>query len=167
MRWLIRVADAANEIAGRIAACLSVALVLVVAGLVAARYFLDLGSIAVQEAVLWLHGALFLLALGYAFKHQAHVRVDVFSQRWSSRTRARVECAGIALLLVPLCVFTLWISYDYVAASWGQREGSNSAGLPGWYLVKTLIPLSSALLLLQALAELVRAWARANPSATP
>lgn len=167
MRWLIRVADAVNEISGRIAAWLAVALVLVVAGLVAVRYFFDLGSIAVQEAVLWLHGALFLLALGYALKHQAHVRVDVFSQRWDARTRARVECAGIALLLVPLCVFTLWISYEYVAASWGQREGSNSAGLPGWYLVKTLIPLSAALLLLQALAELVRAWARANPDATP
>ena len=167
MRLLIRFADSDNEVAGRIAAWLSVALVMVVASLVAVRFFFDLGSIAVQEAVLWLHGALFLLALGYALKHHAHVRVDVFSQRWSARTRARVECAGIGLFLLPLCVFTLWISYDYVAASWGQREGSNSAGLPGWYLVKTLIPLSAALLLLQAVAELIRAWARAHPDAEP
>lgn len=167
MRLLIRFADATNEIAGRFAAWLSVALVFVVAGLVAMRFFFDLGSIAVQEAVLWLHGALFLLALGFALKHGAHVRVDVFSQRMAARTRARVECAGIVLLLIPLCVFTLWISYEYVTASWGQREGSNSAGLPGWYLVKSLIPVSAALLLLQALAELVRAWARAHPDAEP
>lgn len=167
MRLLIRFADAANEIAGRIAAWLSVALVAVVAGLVAARSMFDLGSIAVQEAVLWLHGALFLLALGFALKHGSHVRVDVFSQRMSARTRARIECAGIVLLLVPLCLFTLWISYDYVAASWGQREGSNSTGLPGWYLVKTLIPLSALLLLLQAVAELIRAWARAHPDPEP
>lgn len=167
MRLLIRVADAANEIAGRIAAWLSVALVLLVAGLVAARYLLDAGSIAVQEAVLWLHGALFLLALGYALKHDAHVRVDVFSQRMTARTRARIECLGIVLLLLPFCLFAIWISVDYVALSWGQREGSNSAGLPGWYLVKTLIPLSAGLLLLQALAELVRAWARANPDRQP
>lgn len=167
MRLLIRLADATNEIAGRIAAWLSVALVVLVAGLVAARFLFDLGSIAVQEAVLWLHGALFLLALGFAFKHGAHVRVDAFSQRMSARTRARVECAGIVLLLIPLCLFTLWISCDYVAASWGQREGSNSSGLPGWYLVKSLIPLSAALLLLQAIAELIRAWARAHPDPEP
>ena len=163
MRLLIRAADAVNEIAGQIAAWLSVALVLLVAGLVAARYLFDAGSIAVQEAVLWLHGALFLLALGYALKHDAHVRVDVFSQRMTAPGRARIECLGIVLLLVPFCLFALWVSYDYVALSWGQREGSNSAGLPGWYLIKTLIPLSATLLLLQAMAELVRAWARAHP----
>ncbi|MBC7656726.1 MAG: TRAP transporter small permease subunit [Frankiaceae bacterium] len=167
MRLLIRVADAANEIAGRIAAWLSVALVLLVAGLVAARYLFDAGSIAVQEAVLWLHGALFLLALGYALKHDAHVRVDVFSQSLTARARARIECLGILFLLVPFCVFAMWISFDYVSLSWGQREGSNSAGLPGWYLVKTLIPLSALLLLLQALAQLARAWARAHPDAEP
>ena len=162
MRRLIRIADAASELAGHIAAWMSVALVLLVAALVAARYLFSVGSIAAQEAVLWLHGALFLLAMSYALKHGAHVRVDVFSQRWSARTRARVELLGIALLLVPFCVFMLWVSHDYVLASWSQREGSNSTGLPGWYLVKSLIPLSAALLLLQALAEGVRAWARAR-----
>ena len=160
MRRLIRVIDAINEAAGRIAAGLSVLLVLLVAGLVAARYLFNIGSIAAQEAVLWLHGGLFLLAFGYALRHNAHVRVDVFSQKFSPRTAAAVELAGIALLLAPLCVFLLWISLDYVAASWAQREGSNSTGLPGWYLVKTLIPVSAALLLLQAFAQALRAIER-------
>ena len=167
MRSLIRFADAASELAGRLAAWLALALVALVFGLVAVRYLFNIGSVAAQEAVLWLHGALFLLALSYALKHGAHVRVDVFSQRWSARTRAWVECAGIALLLVPLCLFLLWVSFDYVAASWSQREGSNSDGLPGWYLVKTLIPLSTALLLLQALAEGLRAWSRAHGADEP
>ena len=135
-------------------------------GLVAVRYLFNAGSIAAQEAVLWLHGSLFLLALCYALKHGAHVRVDVFSQRWSARTRAWVDVFGIAFLLLPLCVFMLWMSWDYVAASWGQREGSNSGGLPGWYLVKTLIPLSAALLILQGLAEGLRAFIRARGSET-
>lgn len=160
MSRLIRVADALNEAAGRLAAGLSVLLVALVAGLVAARYLFGVGSIAAQEAVQWLHGGLFLLALGYALKHDAHVRVDVLSQRFTPRTAAAFELGGLVLLLAPLCVFMLWISHDYVAASWAQREGSNSTGLPGWYLVKSLIPLSAALLLLQALAQAVRAWTR-------
>ena len=157
MRRLIRLIDAINETAGRIAAGLSVLLVLLVAGLVAARYLFNAGSIPAQEAVLWLHGGLFLLAFGYALRHNAHVRVDVFSQRFSPRTAAAVELGGIVLLLAPLCIFMLWISLDYVAASWSQREGSNSTGLPGWYLVKTLIPVSAGLLLLQAFAQALRA----------
>ena len=162
MKALLRLADALSEFAGRLSALLAIALVLLVFGLVAVRYLFDLGSVAAQEAMLWLHGALFLLALSYALKHGAHVRVDVFSQRWSARTRAWVECAGVLFFLLPLCVFMLWISFDYVAASWAQHEGSNSGGLPGWFLVKTLIPLSAALLLLQGIAEGLRAWARAR-----
>jgi TRAP-type mannitol/chloroaromatic compound transport system permease small subunit len=86
--------------------------------------------------------------------------VDVFSQKFPPRTAAAVELAGIVLLLAPLCTFMLWISLDYVAASWAQREGSNSTGLPGWYLVKTLIPVSAGLLLLQGLAQALRAIER-------
>lgn len=160
MHALIRFADATSELAGRIAAVLAAALVLLVFGLVAARDLLHVGSIAAQEAVLWLHGALFLLAFGYTLKHGGHVRVDVFSQRWSARRRALVELLGMLLFVLPLCLFLLWISADYVATSWANHEGSNIGGLPGWYLVKTLIPVSAALLLLQGLAEALRAWVR-------
>jgi TRAP-type mannitol/chloroaromatic compound transport system permease small subunit len=162
MRALIRLADFLSEAAGRVATALVLALVALEFGLVVVRYLFNAGSVSAQEAVLWLHGALFLLALAYALKHGAHVRVDVFSQRWSARTRAWVECLGMLLLLLPMCGFLVWTSWDYVAASWAQHEGSNSGGLPGWYLVKTLIPLSAALLWLQGLAEALRAFARAR-----
>jgi TRAP-type mannitol/chloroaromatic compound transport system permease small subunit len=157
-----RLADALSEAAGRIAAVLSVAVVAVVFGLVLARYGFGAGSVAAQEAVLWLHASIFLLGLSYAFKHDAHVRVDVFSQRWSARTRAWVEFgAGLALLL-PFCVFMVIISWDYVAASWAADEGSRDpGGLPGWYLLKSLMPLSAALLALQGLAQTLRALRRA------
>jgi len=50
------------------------------------------------------------------------------------------------------------MSWDYVAASWAAREGSRDpGGLPGWYLLKSLLPLSAALLMLQAVAETLRA----------
>jgi len=159
MHKAIRVLDAVNEAAGRVAGALALALVALMFALVVLRDAFGWGSIAAQEAVLWLHGALFLLSLGYALRHNAHVRVDVLSQRWSPRRRAQVEIAGLLLFLLPLCVFMFWMSFDYVAASWSQREGSNSGGLPGWFLVKTLIPLSATLLFLQALAQGMRALA--------
>ena len=155
---LLRAADALTEAAGRLAGLLALALVALSFGLVLARYALGLGSVAAQEGVLWLHAALFLLGLAYALKHGSHVRVDVFSQRWAPRTRAWVELAGMAVLLLPLCVFMIAMSWDYVAASWAAREGSRDpGGLPGWYLLKSLLPLSAALLMLQAVAQTLRA----------
>lgn len=159
---LQRAADAASEAAGRFAAVLAVVLVVLVFALVLARYGLGIGSVAVQEAVLWLHATIFLLGMAYALRHDAHVRVDVFSQRWSAATRAWVEFAALLLLLLPFCLFMIVISWEYVAASWATHEGSRDpGGLPGWYLLKSLLPLSAALLVLQGLAETLRALQRA------
>lgn len=157
-----RAADALSDIAGRIAAVMAVAVVALVFGLVVARYGFGTGSVAAQEAVLWLHATIFLLGLAYALRHDAHVRVDVFSQRWSARTRAWVEFgAGLGLLL-PFCAFMVIISWDYVAASWAANESSRDpGGLPGWYLLKSLMPLAAALLALQGLAGTLRALRRA------
>lgn len=156
-------ADAVSDVAGRVAALLAIALVALVFGLVVARYGAGVGSVAAQEAVLWLHSALFLLGLCYALRHGAHVSVDVFSQRWSPRARARVEFAAGLCLLLPFCAFIVLVSWDYVASSWALREGSRDpGGLPGWYLLKALIPVSAVLLALQGLAGTVRAWGRAT-----
>jgi TRAP-type mannitol/chloroaromatic compound transport system permease small subunit len=154
----LRGIDALSDAAGRVAGVLAVALVVLAFGLVLVRYVFNAGSVAAQEGVLWLHASAFLLGLCYALRHGNHVRVDVFSQRWSARTRAWTEFVGCALLLLPFCVFILTVSWEYVAASWSAREGSRDpGGLPGWYLLKTLLPLSALLLLLQGVAEALRA----------
>jgi TRAP-type mannitol/chloroaromatic compound transport system permease small subunit len=158
MNFLLRLADAITEWAGKTAAVCCVMLVFLMFALVLAEQVFDVGSVALQELTQWLHGAAFLLAFGYALKHNSHVRVDIFSQRWSKRKQAAMELLGIFIFLLPLCIFWCWVSYDYVAMSWSQREGSNSGGLPGWFLIKTLIPLSATLLMLQAFAHAVRTW---------
>lgn len=159
---LLRAVDAVNEAAGRLAGAMAAVLVALVFGLVLARYAFNAGSVAAQEAVLWLHAALFLLGLGYTLRHDAHVRVDVFCQRWSARTNARVTLGAAVLLLLPFCAFMLAMSWDYVAASWAAREGSRDpGGLPGWYLLKALLPVSAALLFLQGVALALRSLAPA------
>ena len=152
-----RAISAVAAACGQIAAVCATLIVLLTTGLVLAFAF-GHGSVKVQDLVLWLNAAMVMLGLGYALKHRAHVRIDVFSSRWSERTRARVELAGIALLLLPFCASVVWLSWDYVAMSWAVRERSaSSGGLPGLYLAKTLLPLGAALLALQGVAELLRA----------
>jgi TRAP-type mannitol/chloroaromatic compound transport system permease small subunit len=143
---------------GRAVSWLTLILVLLAFGLVLARYAFGTGSIAGQEAVLWLHSLVFLLGAAYALRHGQHVRVDLLYQRFSARGRAMADLFGTFMFLLPFCVFMLWISLDYVAASWSQHEASREpGGLPGVFLLKTLIPIAAALLALQGVSLALRA----------
>ena len=151
---------------GALCGLCTLAVVVLTFGLVVLRYGFDTGSIATQELVLHLNATAFLLGGAYALLSDAHVRVDILQQRWSPRTQRRAELAGLALLLLPFCAVLFWASLDYVAASWSLREGSREAGgLPGLYLVKSLIPAAAVLLALAGLARALRLLADA-PSPT-
>ncbi|KXX63958.1 TRAP transporter small permease subunit [Marichromatium gracile] len=142
---------------GELVAWLALAMVLVTFTVVVLRYVFDLGWIALQESVTYLHGLMFMLAIAYTFGANGHVRVDILYQRWSRRTRAWIDLGGTLLLLLPVCGFILWLGWDYVAESWRVREASREAGgLPGVYLLKTLILVMPALLLAQGLSYALR-----------
>lgn len=164
-----RLADSLDHFAertGRTTAWLALALVLVTFGVVVLRYLFDFGSIALQEAILYLHASLFLLGAAYTLKVDAHVRVDIFYRHLSTRARAWIDLLGALLLLLPVCSFLLWISWDYVATAWSLREGSReTGGLPWVYLLKTLIPVAAGLLILQGVSQALRSLATLLPAA--
>jgi TRAP-type mannitol/chloroaromatic compound transport system permease small subunit len=154
---VIGVCDALNERVGRLTAWGTLAMVAVTFTVVVLRYLFNLGWIAMQESVTYLHAMIFMLGAAYTLKHDSHVRVDIFYQKASARGRAWVDLLGTLLLLLPFCLFLLWVSWDYVAASWGLHEGSrDSGGLPWLYLLKSLILVSALLLLLQGVAMVLR-----------
>lgn len=156
LRALQRQLDLLAEWTGRIAAWLALALVLVTFSVVVLRYGFEIGSIALQESALYLHASLFLLAAAYTLKQDAHVRVDIFYRRFSPRTRAWVDLLGALFLLLPVCLFLLWVSWDYVATAWAVHEGSReTGGLPYVYLLKTLIPISVGLIALQGVSQIL------------
>lgn len=132
-------------------------MVVITVVVVVLRYAFDGGSIRLQESVLYLHALVFLLGIPYALKHDAHVRVDIVYARLEPRRRAMVDLAGHVLFLVPVCLAILYYSQPYVARSWRILEGSPEVGgIPAVFLLKTLIPVTAVLLLLQGLAEIAR-----------
>ena len=154
MKRTIKSLRGLNERIGRAVAWLTLAMVLVTFAVVVARYAFDLGSIAVQESITYMHALVFMLGAAYTLKHDGHVRVDIFYRKMGPRARAWTDLLGALLLLAPMCLFILWSGWDYVAASWSFRESSpETGGLPWVYLLKTAIPLMAVLLLLQGLAQ--------------
>jgi len=130
--------DAFTDRSGRLLAWLALGMALVTALIVVLRYGFNIGSIAAQEAVIY-------------------VRVDIFYRDFSPRARAWVNSLGSIVFLLPLCTFICFVSWSYVAESWAIREVSpEPGGIPAVFLLKSLIPLMAFNLFLQGLAETLR-----------
>lgn len=156
-----RTLRAVSELTGRVVAWLTLPMVLGTFAVVVLRYQFDLGWIWMQEVVTWLHAVTFMLAAAYTLNRDGHVRVDVFYRSMSPRGRAVTDLAGTLVFLVPVCVFILVVSVDYVQVSWAIREGSREAGglpYPFVPVLKTVIPVTAVLLLLQGVADVISAW---------
>lgn len=163
--------DRLTDLSGKVLGTLTLLLTIILFTTVLMRYGFNLNDLtlgdwrlsrqAMEESVLYMHCALFMLASAYTLRSDAHVRVDVFYRRFSVRTRAIVDLAGSLFLLLPMAAFILWSSLDYVSFSWKLQEKSQeTTGLPWLYLLKTLIPVMGGLLIWQALVEALRNLAR-------
>jgi len=149
--------DHMNDAIGKTVAWLTLFMVLVMFGIVVMRYLFNEGSIAIQESVMYMHALVFMLGAAYTLKHDGHVRVDIFYNKMSLRHKSIVNFLGHTLLLLPVCIFILWSSWEYVTESWRIKETSREAGgLPWTYLLKTSILIMAVLLILQSLAEMSR-----------
>lgn len=149
--------DRVNEWTGRLVAWLGLVLALTVFAVVALRYGLSDSNQWLSESITYWFALLFMLGMGYTYRHDGHVRVDVLSRNARPATRAWIEIVGVVLLLWPVCLFIAVSSFEYVGNSWAMREGSpEPGGIPLLYLLKTLLLVMPALLFWQGLAELLR-----------
>ena len=157
-----RLCDGLNDAVGRSARWLTVGMVVVQFAVVVLRYVYGTSYIWVQELVIYVHAAVFMLGAGYTLLRDGHVRVDVFYSEMRATAKAWVDFAGTPLLLIPSCVVLLLYTWDFVAKSWAILEGPMSiGGIPAVYLLKTLIPLFAGLLLLQGVSLAIRSLAEA------
>jgi TRAP-type mannitol/chloroaromatic compound transport system permease small subunit len=117
-----------------------------------------MGSIKLQESVLYAHAGLFLLAAAWTLQSDGHVRVDIFYSQAKPRARALVDLLGAIFFLLPFAAVLMGLSIPYAERSWAILEGSREAsGLPFVYLLKTLIPIFALLIGLQGVAQAIRA----------
>lgn len=164
MRQLLQIADGIdriNRIAGRLVMGLALAMALAQGAVVLLRYVYAIGFIPLQESIWYMNGILFLIGAGFTLACDRHVRVDLFYRSATGRQKALVDLAGALVLLVPFCIVTLVLAAPYVATSWAVLERSREvAGLPGIFLLKSVILVFAVLLGLQAVALAIRSVLR-------
>ncbi|NCF44842.1 MAG: TRAP transporter small permease subunit [Proteobacteria bacterium] len=143
---------------------LALLMVLITFAIVVLRYAFNTGGALLPESVMYLHGAFFMLAIALGIRDNTHVRVDIVYSRQATAQQGWIDLVGHLFFLLPVAGFVVWVSLPYAQNSWRILEGSSEVGgIPAVFLLKSLIPLTGALLFLQglaAIADIVQAQTR-------
>lgn len=148
--WYI---DNVTEFVGRVASCFTSLLVVLICYDVMMRYIFNTSNAKVSELEWHVFSLIFLLGAGYAFKHDRHVRVDVFYSNFSIKKKAYIDLLGTMVFLIPFCIIIIILSIRFAANSFHINETSpDPGGLPYLFIIKSAIPVGFFLLLLQAIS---------------
>lgn len=157
MRLIADSIDQINEWFGRGVAWLNAVLVVLICYDVIMRKLFRNTSIAIFEMEWHIFALIFLLAAGYSFKHDRHVRVDVFYSRFSPKRKAWVNLIGTVVFLLPLCLMSMYSGWLFTRFAFLIHEGSpDPGGLPARYLIKSAIMVGFGFLAIQAVSVCIR-----------
>ncbi|WP_371195429.1 TRAP transporter small permease subunit [Glaciecola sp. SC05] len=155
LKQTAHIIDTINGLLGRVISYATFAMALIMFAIVVLRYGFNLGWIAMQESVMYLHAAVFLLGSAFTFQQNGHVRVDVFYRKFSDKQQAKVNLFGSLVFMLPVSLYIGIICYQYVMDSWQLFEGSREpGGLPFVYILKSFLLVFAISMTLQALSDI-------------
>jgi len=152
----VRVIDSITKYISYLTAATLALLVVLVVYDATARYLFSSGSTALQELEWHLFDVVILLSIAYTLKANAHVRVDIFYERFSPKLQLLINIFATLFFILPLSFLIIYIGIGFVEMSFVQNEASSDpGGLKYRWIVKSLMPLAFLMLLLQAFKLLV------------
>ncbi|PVE47268.1 C4-dicarboxylate ABC transporter permease [Pararhodobacter aggregans] len=114
-------------------------------------------STRLQEMEWHLHSVLFLLALGYGYVKDSHVRIELVRDTLRPRTRAWVELFGALLFLVPYCYVVIEYGTENALRAFNIGEGSDAlTGLPHRFIIKGMLPVGFVFVALAGLSAALK-----------
>ncbi|BAV95020.1 TRAP transporter small permease subunit [Ichthyobacterium seriolicida] len=157
MLRIIKLLDDINNKVGEIISWFVVVLMIVICIDVIMRYLFDFTFIWVTEIETYLFGSSFILASGYTYLHDKHVRVDVFYSKWSDKTKAIINLIGNIFFLLPWSLIIIICSWEFAYMSFSIGERSpQPGGLPALYILKFSITVGFTLLFIQGISSVLK-----------
>ena len=151
--------DHAIKVIGTAVSWLTLIMTIITFLIVILRYVFNIGSIWMQESLVWMHSAIFLLGAAYTLKLDEHVRVDIFYRSFSPKQKSWVNIIGAIFFALPVCIFLLIVTGDFVSSSWLVKEISRDAGgllYPAIPLLKSMLLIMPLLIIFQIISILCK-----------
>ena len=156
---IIKVIDTFTEWTGQAVSWVCVPLALVVFWEVVARFFFGAPTIWAYDLSYMFYSVLFMLGAHYALKRGAHIRTDMLWEKFSDRTKGKIDFYAFIFLFFPGMILLFGASVDDAihAFTMGER-GEQTAWRPYLWPLKSVVPLTAMLLLVQGTAEIMKSW---------
>jgi TRAP-type mannitol/chloroaromatic compound transport system permease small subunit len=148
--------DWVSEWSGRIFVWLVIPLTIVVVFEVISRRIFNAPHIWATEVTNYIYGPHFMLVAAYTLLYKSHVSIDIIYGRFSPRTRGFLDILTYLIFFFPFCIIVFTQGIVFAQTSWSIGETSESAALRIVPLIKTVIPVTFGLLLIQGLANFIR-----------
>ncbi len=124
---------------------------------VVARYVFNAPTIWASDLSDMLYGSFFMLGSAYTLQRQMHIRTDFIYGKWSIRTRGIVDSVCYIGLYFPALIFFMWVGSEFAYRSFLFNEKIvTSAWMPIIWPLKVAIPISTLLLIIQGISELLK-----------
>ncbi len=145
-------------------AWLNVVVILLILVTVTLRYgfhrnqlLLEWPLVPMEELQWHFYSVPFMFGLAYVIATDSNIRIDLLRLHMSKKLKHIFEILGILLLLMPCVIILLDFSIDYTIYAITHHESSQSTmGLPNRWIVKSVIPMSMALIFIASLARLIQ-----------
>jgi len=153
---LSRAIDAFTRWTGKRLAWLILLAVIVSAVNATVRKVFDTSSNSWLELQWLLFSIVFLLCSSWTLLDNEHIRIDIVNNMLPKKLRNSIDLVGHLLFLMPLTIVMIITGVPFFQRSYEINEQSgNAGGLPQWP-AKSLIMIGFALLLVQAISELIK-----------
>jgi TRAP-type mannitol/chloroaromatic compound transport system permease small subunit len=153
----IRVIDTFSTWSGKAVAWLIVPLFLSLTYEGLARYLFNAPTIWAYDLSYMLYGAIFMLGAHYTLLKGAHIRTDMLWEKFSPRTKGRIDAVAYLFFFFPAMILLFYASVDEAWASWRMGELSEqTAWRPILWPFKAIVPVTALLLMVQGVSELLK-----------
>ena len=162
MNAIIRAIERITGSVGIMASFAIVPLVLATCYEVFARYVMEAPTVWAYEIGYILTGSHFLLGMAYTLQTGAHIRIDIFSGKFSARTQALIDLVGYTVTL-PLMLWLTYALFQHLATGYLRNEhsGQSAMNLPVWPF-RIVFLTAFTLLALQILVEVIKTARKLN-----
>lgn len=157
VRWV----DATNRVVGRFAMYLVLAMIGILLYSTISRSGFNTPVIWAVELAQFVMAAYYLLGGGFSLQNRAHVRMDVFYERWSPKTRATMD-AITSIFLIGYMLMLLYGGFSSTQYALEYDQHNYSSWGPPMAPIKIIMTVGIFLMLLQVIATFFKDIAAAR-----
>ncbi len=168
MQRVLLAIDRLSAFAGKVGGWAIVALTFAICYEVFARYLFRAPTTWAFDVSYMLYGTLFMMAGAYTLSREGHVRADFLYRLAPVKVQAGLDLALYLLFFFPGMAALVWFGWDFFSQSFWQNERSSiSPNGPLIWPFKFVIPFAAAAMILQGIAETIRAVTALRTGAWP